>query len=99
MTETYRVVFPQGYHARETEIPADGRLDVEVEFSNGTTHPVSFYDPARLNQTIAYEFAVGSAYYTEPNLVVVPEVSTASVEHAIKELVANDYFRDGGVRR
>lgn len=93
MTETYQVVYPEGYHdRREAETPAKGWLDVEVEFSNGSTCPVSFYDPVRLSQTVADEFRAGSGYYTEPNLIVVPEVSTESIEHAIKGLVAKGWF-------
>ncbi|WP_194836306.1 hypothetical protein [Nocardia sp. XZ_19_369] len=93
MAENYRVVFPEGYPGRrETETADKGWLDVEVVFADGSVFPVSFYDPARLRQTIEDEIAGGSLYFTEPNLVILKKVTTANIELAVKDMVDTGFF-------
>jgi hypothetical protein len=91
----FAIIFPQWYDARcEFETPAKGYLsDVEVQLEDGSRYKLYFSDPVRLQQTLEDDAARGRHYYTEPGLVVLPEVTTEAIQQAIPELVRDGYFR------
>lgn len=94
-TTPFTIVFPEWYDDRcEYETPAKGYLpDVEVRLEDGSRYKLYFTDPVRLQQTLADDTASGRPYYTEPGLVVLPEVTTQAIREAISGLVRAGYFR------
>lgn len=93
MSEIYSIHFPEGYSGRrEEETPVKGWVDVVVSLSTGSSYPLAFYDLDRLIQTARDELATGRAYYAEPNLVLLNEVTTENVENAVAEMVARGFF-------
>jgi hypothetical protein len=90
----YTIVFPQEYHERrELETPAKGWLsDVEVHLEDGRHYALTFFDPIRLAQELAADAQAGRPYFAEPGLVVLPEVSTASIEAAVPGLLRDGFF-------
>src|SRR5262245_23448670 len=91
----FRVLFPDWYDSRrEAETPARGYLgDVEVQMEDGSRYKLYFIDPIRLRQTLEDDQASGRPYFTEPGLVVLPEVSTEAIHQAVPGLVRDGYFR------
>jgi hypothetical protein len=56
---------------------------VTVELVDGLRYPVSFYDPVRLRETLETDVRWGNPFFTEPGLVVVPEVTPAVIRDVI----------------
>jgi hypothetical protein len=94
----YAVHFPSWYDERAAwETPAKGHLQgVEVRLRDGATFPLTFYDLTRLGQTLEDDAADGRPYFTEPGLVVVPEVTTEAVLEAIAGMYRDGIFRRPG---
>jgi hypothetical protein len=94
-TVPFTIIFPEWYDARcEYETPAKGYLpDVEVRLEDGSRYKLYFTDPVRLQQTLEDDAALGKPYYTEPGLVVLPEVTMEAIQRAVPELVRDGYFR------
>jgi hypothetical protein len=92
--QPYRIAFPEGYDAQaEFEAPFRGYLpDVIVHLEDGTRHRLSFLDPSRLEQGLADNLRRGRPYYTEPGLIILPEVSTGAIERAIQGLWEEGFF-------
>ena len=78
--DRFTIAFPEGYEERlEFETPSKGYLrDVVVHLEDGSSYRLFFIDPVRLEQDLQIEAANGREYYTEPGLVVLREVTTAS---------------------
>jgi hypothetical protein len=93
-TSTYTIVFPDWYDDRcEWETPAKGWLSgVEVHLADGRRYGLTFYDPVRLAQTLEDDARRGQRYFAEPGLVVLPEVSTATIQAAVPDLLRGGYF-------
>src|SRR5262245_9929411 len=89
-----RLVFEGGFDERdEAEATLRGyRSHVWVEFDDGTRHQLTFYDVIRLSQTLDDECATGRMFFTEPGLVVVPEVTRVNMEAAARALAAEGFF-------
>jgi len=94
-TTPFTIFFPEWYDARcEYEAPHKGYLpDVEVRLEDGSRFKLYFTDPIRLQQTLADDVALGRPYYTEPGLVVLPEVTTQAIRQAVPGLLRDGYFR------
>jgi hypothetical protein len=90
----YTVLFQPWFdEQRELETPAKGYLpDVDVLFDSGARYRLFFIDPVRLGQDAETTFETGWKCFTEPGLVVVPEVTRANVLAAVGELVADKFF-------
>ena len=88
------ISFPEGYDARrEYETPMRGYLsDVVVQMEDGARYRLYFIDPVRLQQTLEDEIASGRPYFTEPGLVVLPEVSTEEIKKAVWGLIKDGFF-------
>ena len=94
-TEPYAILFPDWYDERaQFETPHKGFLGgVVVRLEDGMSYELFFSDPVRLQQTLEDDARAGRPYYTEPGLVVVPEVTTEAVQQAVAGL-----WRDGFLR-
>jgi hypothetical protein len=91
----FTILFPEWYDARcEQETPLKGYLpDVIVRLEDGLRYKLYFTDPVRLQQTLEDDMTAGRAYYTEPGLVIVPEVTTQAIQQAIHGLMRDGYFQ------
>ncbi len=49
-------------------------------------------DLSRLEQGLADNVRMGRAYYTEPGLVILPDVSTEAIHQAVQGLWNEGYF-------
>ncbi len=92
--QPYTIEYPDWYDDRaEYEVPLKGWLDgVIVHLEDGSRYRLCFYDPVRLQQTLNDDAKSGRPYFAEPNLVIVPEVSTDAMQAAISELVRENFF-------
>jgi hypothetical protein len=88
------LIFPDRYDARaEAEATAKGYLsDVRVELDDGARYRLYFIYPVRLQQTLEDDAASGRPYFTDPGLVVIPEVTTQAIREAVPHLVAEGFF-------
>lgn len=94
-TTPFTIVFPDWYDSRgEYETSFKGYLpDVEVRLEDGSRYKLYFTDPIRLQQTLDEDASSGRAYYAEPGLVIVPEVTTQAIQQAVHGLLRDGYFR------
>jgi hypothetical protein len=93
-TANHRVAFPAWYDERaEWEAKEKGWLQgVEVHFSNGTIHPLFFYDSTRLAQDLTNEADQGRPFIAHHELIVVPEITREAILAVVDDLVDADYF-------
>ena len=94
MTEHYSIEFPPDYDAQsEFETPSRGYLsEVVVRLDDGTRYQLFFVDPVRLQQELAEPEPNAQPYFAEPNLVILPLVTTETVRGAVKGLVRENFF-------
>jgi hypothetical protein len=87
------VLFPADYDAQsEFETPLRGYLsEVEVEME-GARYRLFFIDPVRLGQELKSNVDTGRCYFAEPNLVILPEVTTEAIKKAVDGLVRDGFF-------
>jgi hypothetical protein len=88
------VRFPEGFDDRwEYEMPLKGYLnEVTVRIDSGPLYLVNFIDPIRLSQDLEAEVKSGRPYFTEPGLIVLPEVTRKAIFSAIKALWNEGFF-------
>jgi hypothetical protein len=89
-----RLIFECGFTEQDAfEVPLRGyRSHVWVELSDGSKHPVTFFDSVRLAQELAGEVAAGRPFVAEPGLIILQEVTRESMEHAAKILADEGFF-------
>jgi|SRR5262245_5689612 len=94
VTEQYAVLFPEDFDERaEYEMRLKGWFGgVVVQLQNGSRFELTFFDPVRLQQELAGSARNDSPYFAEPNLVILPEVTTESIHKAVKGLVREKFF-------
>jgi hypothetical protein len=94
VSNSVTVTFPEWFDARaEHEAASKGFLpEVCVVLGDGSRYRLYFIDPVRLRQTLEDDAANGRPYFTEPGLVVVPEVTTATIRQVVPHLVEERYF-------
>jgi hypothetical protein len=94
LTDRYVIEFPPDYDAQsEYETPSRGYLsDVVVRMEGGARYQLFFIDPVRLQQELTGHMGEPQAYFWEPNLVVLPEVTTESIRAAVAGLVKERFF-------
>ena len=92
--DSYSIHFPEDYDERgEWEVERKGWLQgVEVELAGEGRFPLFFYDPVRLAQDLEADGKQGRGALAEPGLVVIAEVTRASILSAVEELVRQRYF-------
>ena len=93
--EHFVISFPDGYDDRlEFETPSKGYLrDVVVQLEDGSSYKLFFIDPIRLQQDLQADAADGRDYYAEPGMVVLPEVTTETIQKAVAALWREGFFR------
>jgi hypothetical protein len=94
---TSRVIveFPKDYDAQSAyETPSRGYLsEIVVQLEDGSRYQLFFIDPVRLQQELTDQVQLGRAYWAEPNLVVLPRVTTEAIHQAVEGLAAEDFFK------
>lgn len=63
-----------------------------VEFPNGETHPVVFYDATRLAQDLEEEAIQGRAFIAERGLIVLQTVTLQNMMVAVERLADEGFF-------
>lgn len=92
-TSAFTVIFPAWYDDRaEAEAPAKGYLSGVEVCLGGDRYLLYFIDTVRLQQTLDDDARDGRPYFTEPNLVVLPEVTTQSIHEAVRGMVRDGYL-------
>ena len=88
------IVFPADYDAQsEFETPLRGYLsDVDVELE-GLRYRLFFIDPVRLGQELKSNIDSGTSYFAEPNLIVLPEVTTEAIKEAVEGMARNGFLQ------
>lgn len=88
------ISFKHGNEPRdEYEARQRGYRDgVCVELGDGRRFELVVYDSVRLSQDIQRLAESGQPYFTEPNMVVVPEVTLEHITAAVSALAAGRYF-------
>ena len=92
--ESIAIAFPADYDAQsEFETPLRGYLsEVDVEL-DGLRYRLFFIDPVRLEQELKSNVDSGRCYFAEPNVIVLPEVTTAAIKKAIAGLARDGFFQ------
>lgn len=85
-------VIPFGRNEEE-EAKSRGYLShVLVELDDGRLYPVFFYDIVRLQQDLDEEAKHGRAFVADPGMIVLSEVTLATMELAAQKLCDERYF-------
>ena len=95
ITDFPKVILPEGFDdRREYETPFRGYLGpIFVEAENGCRYPIFFVDTVRMQQELTVRVNNGEPYYTEPGLVVLPEVTVQAIRDCLP-LLWKDHFFD-----
>ena len=80
--------------SNSADFGADGNYKICVKLADGAIYSLTFYDPVRLQQTLEDDTRTGRAYFTEPGLVIIPEITTAMVRQAIQGLWREGFFHN-----
>jgi hypothetical protein len=88
------VRLPHSFDERaEYEMTSRGYLAQSiVELPDGSQFEVYFIEPVRLAQTLGDEASAGRPFYAEPNMILVEEVTRASIEEAVRGLWESGFF-------
>jgi hypothetical protein len=94
-TDRFTILFPADFDAQsEFEMPSRGYVsDVVVQLEDGARYPVFFIDPVRLQQDLEASVNCGKACLAEVNLIILPEVTVASIHKAVEELLGEGFFQ------
>ena len=93
----YEAAFPRVLY--ESERSADEMADKgylshsSVEFQDGTQYAIFVTDPEFLRQDIELDFKSNEGISGHVALIVVPQVTRATVEAAVKKLATQGYFK------
>ncbi|MBV9766030.1 MAG: hypothetical protein JOZ48_14385, partial [Acidobacteriaceae bacterium] len=92
--ETYpRLHFREAFDEIGWEVSYKGWYSgVVVELKDGSRYTVFFYDPVRLAQDLQAEAELGRPHLAEPGMIVVPEISEASMRLAVQQLHKEGWF-------
>ena len=94
LNDDLEIAFPEGFDQdSELELPVKGYLDdVSIRLAGGTEYLLNFIDPIRLGQELDLEAGSGRPFYATTNLVVLPEVTRASIREVVHRLFLEGYF-------
>lgn len=68
------------------------RGDVRVELSDGRRFALVIYNPTRLAQDVERLAQAERSYFAEPNMIIVPEVTTERITAAVRALASGHHF-------
>jgi hypothetical protein len=90
----FTIHFAEGFDdQQEFEMPSKGYVrDVVVRLENGSEFKLFFIDPTRLEQDLGVDAECGRPYYSEPNMVVLPEVTLDAIRKAVAGLCRDGFF-------
>ena len=87
------ILFPADYDSQsEFETPL---ADISAKWKSScgaASYRLFFIDPVRLDQELKSNVDSGRSYFAEPNLIVLPEVSTAAIKKAVEGLARDRVF-------
>src|SRR4051812_7590869 len=87
-----RLVFAHDVDERDMA-PHGYRGDVIVEFVDGESFPVYFYEPDAIREELDARMRSGfGQFVAEPGLVVIPEITLAAMKASVSELIEVGYF-------
>ena len=87
-----RLVFAHAVDERDMA-PHGYRGDVIVEFADGQSFPVYFYEPDAIREELDGRMKSGfGQFVAEPGLVVIPEITVAAMKSSVLELIEVGYF-------
>jgi hypothetical protein len=86
-----RLDFQDGFDEEDDRVRGY-RSHVWAELDDGSRYALTFYSVARLSETLDYECSVGRPFFTEPGLIIVPEVTLANMEAAARALAAEGFL-------
>jgi hypothetical protein len=89
----YQFIFPEEYDSEAPIVESKGWMVGVLHIDGTGKYTVCFCSPIRLEQDITAEFAFQPCFM-QKNLIVVPEVTRASVQRAIEWLVTGGLNRD-----
>ena len=94
MNDQIKLTFKYGWGEKDDqETSMKGyRSDGIVETPKGR-YPVYFIDPIRLQQDLEAEAELGTPFFAEPGLIILPEITRESMEKAVIELWEQGYFQ------
>lgn len=88
-----QILFPNGFDERIAfEAFSKGWICATVILPDGHRYVFLFVDPPRLQQDIHEQFESGASCFTEPGLVVIPEVTNTAIEKAVQFLWKHGSF-------
>lgn len=74
------------------EATMKGWFGAEVELEGGLRYAVHFFDPVRLQQELEMKVELGRPYFSEPGLIVLPEVTVEAAQAAVESLWREGFF-------
>ena len=87
-----RLVFAHEVDDRDLA-PHGYRGDVVVELADGEAFPIYFYEPDAVREELDGRIKSGfGQFVAEPGLVVIPEITLASMKSSVLELIEVGYF-------
>jgi hypothetical protein len=92
--ENFEILFPEGFdEQQEFETPSKGYLrDVIIRLETGAEYRLFFIDPTRLQQDLEADVESGREYFTEPGMVILPQVTIEAIRKAVSGLWRDGFF-------
>jgi hypothetical protein len=88
-----RIFLPTGFDERAAaEVALKGWLSVQVELARGERYVLYFCDLTRLQQDMDEAIQQRKPCFTEPGLIIVPEVTMRAIQEAVQFLWEQGFF-------
>jgi hypothetical protein len=89
-----RLIFGGGWEPKDAELNQMRGYSSHVwaELDDGSRHPMTFYNTARMQQTLDDAVAQGEPFFSDPGLVIVTDVTPAIMEEAARHLAEHGFF-------
>lgn len=87
-----RLVFE--HDVDENDLAPQGfRGDIRIEFPNGDSFPVYFYEPQAVQEELTARAKWGFGHFvSEPGLVIIPEITLSNIKTVVAELIEIGHF-------
>jgi hypothetical protein len=87
----YQLIYPPDFDDLEPLVADKGWFAAALIVAGGRTYQPVFFSFGRLGQEYADSRASGHAAYVEKNLVILPEVTRATIDAAVAELARRGF--------